>query len=77
MVKLADVPARLPSEVLLHRPDVVAAEHEIRAANGNIGAARAAFFPRIDMTGSAGTASADLSGVAAAVCGRFFPGLIC
>lgn len=63
VVKLADVPARLPSEVLLHRPDVVAAEHEIRAANGNIGAARAAFFPRIVMTGSAGTASADLSGL--------------
>ena len=61
VVRLAGVPSSLPSEVLLQRPDVKAAEHEIRAANGNIGAARAAFFPRIVLTGSAGTASADLS----------------
>ncbi len=63
LVHVAGVPAGLPSSVLLNRPDVVAAEHEIRAANGNIGAARAAFFPRIVLTGTAGTASADLSGL--------------
>ena len=61
VVRLAGVPSSLPSDVLLERPDVRAAEHEIRAANGNIGAARAAFFPRIVLTGTAGTASADLS----------------
>src|SRR5690606_33862178 len=61
VVHLAGVPASLPSRVLLARPDVIAAEHEILAANGNIGAARAAFFPRIVLTASAGTASADLS----------------
>ena len=63
VVRLGGVPAHLPSDVLLNRPDVAAAEHEIRAANGNIGAARAAFFPRIVLTGTAGTASADLSGL--------------
>ncbi len=63
IVKLADIPAALPSRVLLNRPDILAAEHSIRAANGSIGAARAAFFPRIVLTGAAGTASADLSGL--------------
>lgn len=61
VVRLAGIPSSLPSSVLLNRPDVLAAEHEIRAANGSIGAARAAFFPRIVLTGTAGTASADLS----------------
>lgn len=61
VVQLAQIPAALPSDVLLHRPDVQAAERQIRAANGNIGAARAAFFPRIVLTGTAGTASGDLS----------------
>ena len=61
VVKLADIPSALPSSVLLNRPDILAAEHTIRAANGSIGAARAAFFPRIVLTGAAGTASADLS----------------
>lgn len=61
VVDLAGIPSSLPSSVLLRRPDVLAAEHEIRAAHGNIGAARAAFFPRIQLTGTAGTASADLS----------------
>lgn len=51
------------SEVLLKRPDVAAAEHQLKAANANIGAARAAFFPRIALTTSIGTASADLSGL--------------
>ncbi len=51
----------LSSEVLLHRPDVLAAEHQLKATNANIGAARAAFFPRISLTAAVGTASAELS----------------
>lgn len=53
----------LPSEVLLARPDVRAAEQRLIAANANVGAARAAFFPSITLTGSLGTASAALSGL--------------
>ncbi|MCD6304666.1 MAG: efflux transporter outer membrane subunit [Deltaproteobacteria bacterium] len=53
----------LSSEVLLNRPDIVAAEHRLKGAYAFIGAARAAFFPRISLTASAGTASADLSGL--------------
>jgi multidrug efflux system outer membrane protein len=58
---LASLPAGLPSELLQQRPDILAAEHHLQAANADIGAARAAFFPRIMLTGSAGTASARLS----------------
>ena len=60
---LADLPAGLPSDVLTRRPDVLAAEHQLQGANANIGAARAAFFPRIALTGSTGSASGDLDGL--------------
>lgn len=53
----------LPSDLLFQRPDIVAAEHQLKAANANIGAARAAFFPRIALTSSLGTASAELGGL--------------
>jgi outer membrane protein, multidrug efflux system len=58
-----EIAAGVSSEVLLQRPDVLRAEHHLQAANANIGAARAAFFPRIILTGSAGTASSELSGL--------------
>lgn len=53
----------LSSDVLLLRPDILQAENQLMAANANIGAARAAFFPRITLVGSVGTASAELSGL--------------
>ena len=58
-----EISAGVSSEVLLSRPDILAAEHQLKAANANIGAARAAFFPRISLTAAAGTASGDLSGL--------------
>ena len=53
----------LPSELLNTRPDIIAAEHRLKAANANIGAARAAFFPRITLTGFLGSASNQLDGL--------------
>jgi len=58
---LQALPAGLPSDVLLRRPDVLEAEHAVRSANGNIGAARAAFFPTISLTANIGSASEQLS----------------
>jgi multidrug efflux system outer membrane protein len=60
---LPDVSPGMSSEVLLRRPDILQAESLLKAANANIGAARAAFFPRISLTSAIGTASGDLSGL--------------
>ena len=60
---MAELLPGLPSELLTQRPDIVAAEHQLRAAHASIGAARAAFFPRVSLTGSLGTASTELDGL--------------
>ena len=62
-VHLPPLRAGLPSDLLVQRPDIMAAEHQLRAARAQIGAARAAFFPRVALTGSLGTASAELGGL--------------
>ncbi|WP_298399983.1 efflux transporter outer membrane subunit [Sphingobium sp.] len=58
---VAKVPAGLSSDILLQRPDVLQAEHQLKAANADIGAARAAMFPRISLTSAIGVASSALS----------------
>jgi len=59
----AEISPGLPSDVLLRRPDILAVEHLLKGANADIGAARAAFFPRISLTAAFGTASGELSGL--------------
>jgi len=63
VTSVADLPAGIPSEVLQRRPDILQAEHSLQAANANIGAARAAFFPTITLTTTLGSASNQLSGL--------------
>jgi len=58
---LQDIPAGIPSDVLQRRPDILQAEHTLKGANANIGAARAAFFPKITLTATSGRASDALS----------------
>ncbi|GGE93259.1 efflux transporter outer membrane subunit [Sphingomonas prati] len=60
---IANVPAGLSSTVLLDRPDVVEAEHQLKSANADVGAARAAFFPTISLTSVLGLASTALTGL--------------
>jgi len=60
---LTDIPADLPSDLLTRRPDIMQAEATLRGANANIGAARAAFFPTISLTGALGSASSTLGGL--------------
>ncbi|WP_337879763.1 efflux transporter outer membrane subunit [Rheinheimera sp.] len=63
LLTLPDLPAGAPSDLLAQRPDLKAAEHQLKAANANIGVAKAAYFPSISLTATAGTASAELGGL--------------
>jgi outer membrane protein, multidrug efflux system len=73
---LAELPAGLPAEVLTRRPDIRQAEFALSAADANIEAARAAFWPRITLTGSVGTASGQLSGLFKNSAWSFAPQLV-
>ncbi|WP_238349988.1 efflux transporter outer membrane subunit [Pseudomonas sp. SWRI111] len=68
---VSPLPAGLPSDLLRRRPDILQAEYRLKAANANIGAARAAFFPSVSLTANGGTASRDLSGLFSAGSGAW------
>ncbi|MRW82718.1 efflux transporter outer membrane subunit [Pseudoduganella sp. FT26W] len=68
---MADMPAGLPSDLLLRRPDILQAEAQLRAEHADIGAARAAFFPNLSLTATAGSQSASLGGLFAAGTGAW------
>ena len=72
-----DIKPGLPSDLLLNRPDLLAAEHKLKAAHANIGAARAAFFPRIALTGALGSRSSELEDLfgAGSMAWSFMPGI--
>ena len=73
---LAGVPAGLPSALLERRPDILEAEHVLRAETADIGAARAAFFPSVTLTASAGAASASLASLFSGGVWSFAPSLL-
>ncbi|MGA4531687.1 efflux transporter outer membrane subunit [Ectopseudomonas chengduensis] len=63
LMVLQDIAPGTSSELIVRRPDILASEHRLKARNADIGAARAAFFPRITLTGSVGSSSTELSGL--------------